>query len=348
MGQMGTVETGWQQSDAGELQDVGVTRRQSSRRSAAEGPRTYTEPRAAKGPNEKLAGFLGWFSVGLGVSQIIMPRAVSKICGIDDSDGNTVLMRALGVRELTSGVGILTQKHPTNWLWSRVAGDVMDLALLGKVYSNGENHRGRTTVATAAVLGVLALDVLSAQQLAQSPNTAVNPDAEEDGIHVRKSITVNKSPEEVYNFWRDFENLPRFMRHLESVQVTSAGRSHWVAKAPAGKSVEWDAVTTRDIPNELIAWRSEGSADIYNEGEVHFGAAPGGRGTEIHVDLTYTPPFGVAGKVGAKMAKLFRKEPGQEVQDDLLAFKQVLEVGEIVLSDATVRKGMPHPAQPDR
>ena len=345
---MGTVETGLEQGDAGEWQETSVTRRQSSRRAAAEGPRTYTEPRARKGPNEKLADFLGWFSVGLGVSQIVMPRVVSKICGIDDSDGNTVLMRALGMRELTSGVGILTQKHPTNWVWSRVAGDVMDLALLGKVASNGENHRGRTTIATAAVLGVLALDVLSAQQLAQSPNTAVNPDVDEEGIHVRKTITVNKSPEEVYNFWHDFENLPRFMRHLESVTVTSQNRSHWVAKAPAGKSVEWDAVTTRDIPNELIAWRSEGDADIYNEGVVRFNAAPGDRGTEIHVDLTYTPPFGVAGKVGAKMAKLFRKEPGQEVQDDLLAFKQVLEVGEIVLSDATVRKGMPHPAQPDR
>jgi len=121
-----------------------------------------------------------------------------------------------------------------------------------------------------------------------------------------------------------------------------------VAKAPADKSVEWDAVTTRDVPNELIAWRSEGDADVYNEGELHFNPAPGKRGTEIHVDLTYNPPFGVAGKVGAKVAKLFRKEPGQEVQDDLLAFKQVMEVGEIVLSDATVRKGMPHPAQPDR
>jgi len=345
---MGTVETGWEQGDAGEWQDAGVTRRQSSRRAAVEGPRTYVEPRARKGPNEKLADFLGWFSVGLGVSQIIMPRVVSKICGIDDSDGNTVLMRALGMRELTSGVGILTQKHPTNWVWSRVAGDVMDLALLGKVASNDENHRGRTTLATAAVLGVLALDVLSAQQLAQSPNTAVNPDVDEEGIHVRKTITVNKSPEEVYSFWHDFENLPRFMRHLESVRMTSEGRSHWVAKAPAGKSVEWDAVTTRDIPNELIAWRSEGDADIYNEGEVRFQAAPRGDATEIHVDLTYTPPFGVAGRVGAKMAKLFRKEPGQEVQDDLFALKQVLEVGEIVLSDATVRKGMPHPAQPDR
>ena len=347
---MGTVETGsWQQGDLGESQNAGTTRRAPTRRSTSTNRDvTYDGPRAPKGPNEKLADFLGWFSLGLGASQILMPRVVSKICGVDDSDSNTALMRALGVREITSGIGILSKERPSNWLWSRVVGDIMDLALLGKVMSNSENHRGRTTFATASVLGVLALDALAAQQIANSPNTAINPDVEEEGIHVRKTITVNKPVEEVYNFWHDFENLPRFMRHLESVQVTGPNRSHWRAKAPAGKTVEWDAVTSRDVPNELIAWRSEGNADVYNEGEVQFQAAPGGRGTQIHVDLRYEPPGGVAGRVAAKVAKLFRKEPGQEVQDDLRAFKQVMEVGEIVLSDSTIEKGKPRPAQPSR
>jgi len=347
---MGTVETGsWQQGEANGWESTGARRRQPTRRSAASAQtRTYDGPRAAKGPNEKLADFLGWFSIGLGVSQIVMPRVVSKICGVDDSDGNTTLMRTLGMREVASGVGILSQDRPTTWLWARVAGDLMDLALLGKVISNGENHRGRTSFAIANVLGVLALDALAAQQIGSSPNTAVNPDVEEDGIHVRKTVTVNRSPEEVYSFWHDFESLPRFMRHLESVSVTGDGRSHWVANAPGGKRVEWDAVTTRDVPNELIAWRSEGGADVYNEGEVRFRAAPGGRGTQVHVDLRYEPPGGVVGKVGAKLARLFRKEPGQEVQDDLFAFKQVMELGEVVLSDSTVRKGVPHPAQADR
>lgn len=351
---MGTVETGISDTlrpgDAGEFQDAAVTRRQPSRR-ATPAMRTYQQPRAEKGPNEQLADFLGWFSIGLGLSQVLMPRVVAKICGVENSDDNTALMRALGMRELTSGVGILSNKRPTSWLWARVAGDVIDLALLGNVSRNSENHRGRTTFAIANVLGVLALDVLAAQQIGSSPNTATSADGadvEDSGIHVRESITVNQPVEDVYNFWRDFENLPRFMRHLESVQVTGDGRSHWRAKAPAGKSIEWDAITTRDIPNELIAWRSEGSADVYNEGEVRFRAAPGGRGTMIHVDLRYHPPGGIAGRVGAKLAKLFRKEPGQEVHDDLRAFKQVLEVGEVVLSDATVRKGLPHPAQPDR
>jgi uncharacterized membrane protein len=346
---MGTVETGsLEQGDVGEWQHAGKTRQPGRRSAPADRTVAYDGPRAAKGPNEKLSDFLGWFSLGLGASQVLMPRVVSKICGVDDSDGNTALMRAIGVREIACGIGILSKERPSSWLWSRVVGDVMDLALLGKVMTNDENHRGRTSFATASVLGVLAIDALAAQQIADSPNTAVNPEVEEEGIHVRKTITVNKPVADVYNFWHDFANLPRFMRHLESVQVTGQNRSHWRAKAPAGKSVEWDAVTTRDIPNELIAWRSEGDADVYNEGEVRFHAAPGGRGTQIHVDLRYEPPGGVAGRVAAKVAKLFRKEPGQEVQDDLRSFKQVMEVGEIILSDSTVRKGMPHPSQPER
>jgi uncharacterized membrane protein len=134
------------------------------------------------------------------------------------------------------------------------------------------------------------------------------------------------------------------MRHLESVTVTGEGRSHWVAKAPAGKSVEWDAELTADRENELIAWRSLPGAQVYNAGTVRFQPAPGGRGTEVRVELEYDPPLG---KLGSKVAMLFREEPGQQVQDDLRHFKQVMETGEIVLSDATKQRG-PHPARPNR
>ena len=167
-------------------------------------------------------------------------------------------------------------------------------------------------------------------------------DAKQQGIRVRKSITVNRPADEVYDFWRNFENLPRFMDHLESVQVTGDRRSHWKAKAPAGTTVEWDAETTEDQPNELIAWRSVEGADVSNAGVVRFVQAPGGRGTEIHVDLRYEPP---AGKLGALFAKLFGEEPGQQVEGDLRRFKQVLETGSITVSEATVHE-KPHPARP--
>lgn len=339
---MGTVETGLRQDgDGGTRERTAAT----PRRPAIRSPGTPREAphKAAKGPNEQLAGFLGWFSIGLGLSQVLAPRLMSRIVGIDDDGKNATLMRALGVRELTSGVGILSQPHPTGWVWSRVAGDMMDLAMLGRAMSSSDNSRGRTAFATAAVLGVTALDVLAGQQLKNSPNVAVSP-KQEGGIRVRRSTTVGRSPEEVYGFWHDFENLPRFMKHLESVRVTGEGRSHWTAKAPAGQTVEWDAVTLEDVPNELIAWRSDGDADVYNEGRVRFRPAPGDRGTEVHVELVYEPPGGI---VTSKVAKLFREEPGQQVKDDLLRFKQVMEVGEVVLSDATLSKGM-HPARPDR
>ena len=113
--------------------------------------------------------------------------------------------------------------------------------------------------------------------------------------------------------------------------------------APAGKTVEWDAETTEDRTNEVIAWRSLPGSKIYNAGEVRFARAPGDRGTELRVTLEYDPPFG---KFGSKVAMLWREEPGQQVADDLRHFKQVMETGEIVVSDATKRRG-PHPAQPD-
>jgi uncharacterized membrane protein len=292
---------------------------------------------------ESLADFLGVFSLGLGLAQVLAPETMSKICGIEDAEGNTSVMRALGMREISSGIAILSKQQPEKALWSRVAGDAMDLALLGKVMANPDNHRGRTLFATANVLAVTALDVMAARQLSMQPKTIANVGADAGVIRTKRSITVNKPVEEVYAFWRNFENLPQFMRHLESVTTTGDGRSHWIAKAPAGQTVEWDAETLDDRPNELISWRSVEGSEIFNAGSVRFMPAPGNRGTELRVDLAYDPPFG---KLGSKVAMLFREEPGQQVQDDLRHFKQVMETGEIVISDATKQRGM-HPAQPD-
>ncbi len=148
------------------------------------------------------------------------------------------------------------------------------------------------------------------------------------GIKVEKSVTINKSPAELYTFWRNFENLPRFMDHLESVKNTGAEgkRSHWVAKAPAGTTVEWDAEVINDKPNELIAWRSLENADVDNAGSVRFKEAAAGRGTEVKVSLEYDPPGGV---VGATIAKLFGEEPSQQIEEDLRRLKRVMETGEI-------------------
>jgi uncharacterized membrane protein len=145
------------------------------------------------------------------------------------------------------------------------------------------------------------------------------------GIKVEKSVTVNRSASELYSFWRNFENLPSFMDHLESVTVQDDKRSHWVAKAPAGTTVEWDAEIINEKENQLIAWRSLEGADVDNAGSVRFEGATGGRGTIVKVTLEYNPPGGI---VGATIAKLFGEEPSGQVQEDLRRFKQVMEAGE--------------------
>lgn len=146
-------------------------------------------------------------------------------------------------------------------------------------------------------------------------------------MEVTRAITVGRSPGEVYAFWRDFENLPLFMYHLQFVEDSGGGRSHWVAKGPAGRNVEWDAEIVEDLPAERIAWRTVGrDDDIEHSGSVSFIPAAGNRGTEVQVQLMYDPP---GGKFGVTLARLFGEEPGQQIEDDLRRFKQMVELGDV-------------------
>jgi uncharacterized membrane protein len=148
-------------------------------------------------------------------------------------------------------------------------------------------------------------------------------------VHVEHTVTINKSAEELFRFWRDFSNLPRILNHVEAVVVTDNKHSHWIARAPAGYTVEWDAQIINEEPNRLIAWRSLADASVSNAGSVRFIPAPGDRGTEVHVVLDYIPP---AGRVGWAVAKLFGREPKQQVTEDLRRFKQFMETGEVPVS----------------
>jgi uncharacterized membrane protein len=141
------------------------------------------------------------------------------------------------------------------------------------------------------------------------------------GVHVNERIVVNRSADEVYRFWRSFDNLARFMSHLESVRVIDAKRSHWVAKGPAGIPVEWDAEIIQDQPNRLISWRSLEDADVISAGSVWFERTPGGA-TEVRVNLQYEPP---AGKLGAAVAKMLGEEPSQMIREDLQRLREILE-----------------------
>lgn len=152
----------------------------------------------------------------------------------------------------------------------------------------------------------------------------------EQDIRVEKTVTIDQPVEKLYGYWRDLENLPTFMNHLESVQTLDETRSRWKAKAPMGVSVEWDAEIVDDRPNELIAWTSVADADIDNSGFVRFKPAPGDRGTEVKVVLEYSMP---GGALAAAVAKLFGEEPEQQIGDALNKFKQLMETGEIATID---------------
>lgn len=144
------------------------------------------------------------------------------------------------------------------------------------------------------------------------------------GIRVEKTVTMNARPEDLYSFWRNFENLPRFMDHLESVTVEDDVHSHWVAKGPAHIDAAWDAEIINEIPNELIGWRSVNGSRIDNAGSVHFYPTRNGRGTRLKVVLRYDPP---AGKAGAAFAKLLGEDPEVQVEEDLERLKQLVDSG---------------------
>ena len=193
--------------------------------------------------------------------------------------------------------------------------------------------------------GIAALDAIGALRLTRRRHpTKV---AEDGSPQVSVGVTVNRSADEAYALWRDFARLPVFMTHLES--VTDEGK-HWVATAPGGGTVEWDAEIVEDVPGERLSWRSVGGADVDNAGTVTFAAAPGGRGTEVRVQLSYDPP---AGKLGTAVARLLGEEPRQQVTDDLRRFKQILETGEVVRSPASpeghrsTRLARQRPGQPE-
>jgi uncharacterized membrane protein len=148
------------------------------------------------------------------------------------------------------------------------------------------------------------------------------------GIHVEEAVTINKPVADVYRFWRNFENLPQFMKHLDSVAVREGGISHWVARGPAGMKVEWDARIINEIDGKVIGWQSLEGSTISTAGSVNFDAAP--QGTRVTVHLQYNPP---AGKLGAAVARLFGEEPNLQVREDLHRLKQLFETGEIATTE---------------
>jgi len=265
---------------------------------------------------QQLANALGWFSVALGLTELLMPRGLARAIGAPE---RTSLLRGLGLRELTSGIGILLGGNRDAWVQSRVAGDLIDLALLGASFRARRAKPAKLAAATVAVLGVTALDVLYSTRLARPTPVAFS-----------RSVAINRPADELHLFMRNIENLPQLMSHLESVKKIDDRRSHWIAKAPAGTTLEWDVVITEDEPGRRLAWRSVEHADLAHRGSVELRPLAEGRGTALKVSLEFDPP---GGAIGAAFGKLFGKVPEVQLARDLRRLKQLLETGEIASTE---------------
>lgn len=294
---------------------------------------------------KRLGRALGWFSIALGIPQLLAPERMNRFIGVDATSGANGVMRAVGLQELTVGAAILNTHKPAGWLWSRVAGDFLHLTLLAAALGSKRNEESRVGAAACAVAGVGLADLLAAIRLTRAADAPGTPGV----TRLTTAVTVNQPPEEVYRHWRDLSQLPQFMHHLEAVQPAGDDRWHWVARAPAGTTVEWDAEIVQDRPGEVLAWRSVGNGAVTHNGSVRFSPAPGDRGTEVTVQMEYAPP---GGRAGAAVATLFGERPEQQIRDDLRRFKQVVETGDVVRSDGapegatTARQLKQRPARP--
>jgi uncharacterized membrane protein len=274
-----------------------------------------------------LARGLGVLSLALGAAELAAPGEVVRLVGLrEDSPAVRTVVCLYGARELAHGTGILSGRSTAGWVWSRVAGDVLDIATVMAGARRMGAAPARLGSALAALAGVTVADVAIARALSRRSDDGAGE------CRASAAVTVNRSRSETYRQWRDLERLPEFMAHLRSVTTEESGRSHWEATGPAGSTVRWDAEIVEDREGEEISWRSLEGADVENTGSVRFSDAAGGRGTEVVVDLRYRPP---GGRAGAVVAKLLGEEPNQQLRDDLRRFKQVVEVGEVVRSEGS-------------
>lgn len=259
---------------------------------------------------------LGWFSIGLGLAQLLAPRSVARVSGLRGV--SPFWIRAIGLREMACGVGLLRGDSRPAWRWSRIAGDAMDLSLLGVAMVRPRQARARLAATAAVVAGVTAIDYIASAQLAPRKLSEL-PAPGEEGLALQRSVIVNRSADDCYRAWRDLENLPRFMPGLQSVQLIDARRSRWNSVAGV-----WTGELTQERPGQGMRWRAvENHAET---GALELAPAPDGRGTVVTMQLHMPAP---AGKAGAAVAGLFSQAPAYQIETTLRRFKQWMETGEV-------------------
>ena len=277
-----------------------------------------------------------WLSIGVGAATLLGTAGAARFIGARPTRANRLAFAAMGLCDIAYGFSLLGGRSRKGWAWVRVAADVANLSVLGTRFAPQSLPGPGFGGLLAAEAGLTLIDAMTAVRAGDSAGH--HPSR---GVYVNASTTIRKPRAEVYAFWRDFSNIPRFMRHVGNVSEAH-GHTTWEAHASFGPSLTWEAQIVSERPGEEIRWRSTEQTLLANHGGVYFRDAPGGRGTEVHVHLGFEPPLGA---VGAGLAKLFRALPREQLTADLRRLKQLLELGEIVRSDASIHRGR-HPAQP--
>ena len=242
-------------------------------------------------------------------------KGLGKIRGVKNVENNLRAHQDASNVPQLQGEGWMPGQYGSQWSPAArlLAGGGAAYLLLYSIFKGG--FTGLLARGAALYFGTRALTNMNAREL-----TGASP---EGAIRVRKGITINAPVDEVYNLWSNFENFQRFMNNIESIRDTGDNRSHWVVKGPAGSKVEFDAITTEDIRNEVLAWETTPDSTVKHQGQVRFRELGGGR-TQVNVNMAYTPPAGVAGHA---VAALFGKDPKSEMDADLARMKSLLEQG---------------------
>ncbi len=267
---------------------------------------------------------LGVFSIGLGAAECTAARRLSDTIGIETHPG---LVRFLGIREIANGVGILAAPRRPQLLWSRVGGDAIDLTLMGIAFGSPRTRRLRLLTAIGAVAGVTALDVLCARLMSRKRYRHVESRwlTGRRGVRLQKSISINRSPDDLYRFCREFSNLPKILDNVESITEPIAGEYEWHVSGPRSKHFKWMTKIIEDRPNQLISWRTLHPASIENSGSIRFVAGQDGRGTIVRVELLHRPT-----KQGINSAiRMLSPRIEFRLSEALRRLKAFMETGEI-------------------
>lgn len=282
--------------------------------------------RRSQGRDGALARGLGWFSIAFGMAELVAPRAITRALGLRGQEG---LVQAYGLREIGTGIGILTAADPAPWIWGRVGGDALDLATVAG--GLGSSKRGGALLALAALGGVAAVDVACGRQLGRDREKADSDGrgagAPADAPEAERSITIAKTAQELYERWRDPGTLTRVMAPFAVVHASEGGNLQWQVAGPLGQNLDWETETTGDRPGEATGWRSLPGAQVPSEGLIRFCPATGGRGTVATLRVRFDPPGGVLGDAVARL--LGGLVPATVVDTALRRFKSLVETGEI-------------------